>query len=82
MNFRFRPKPDVRTSKILVIGQCAGFGDDSRGARDATWAQQRFNGGGCDVNGPGSSKQRSGRVRGIQGSKRLIHLLIYRITHY
>jgi hypothetical protein len=27
-------------------GQSAGFGEDSRGARDARWAQQRFNGGG------------------------------------
>ncbi len=33
-------------------GQCAGFGEDSRGARDAKWAQQLFNGGGCDGKGP------------------------------
>ncbi len=33
-------------------GQCAGFGDDFQGARDAKWAQQRFNGGGCDGKGP------------------------------
>ncbi len=33
-------------------GQRAGFGGDSRRARDAKWAQQRFNGGGCDGKGP------------------------------
>ena len=33
-------------------GQSAGFGEDSQGARDARWAQQRFNGGGCDGKGP------------------------------
>ena len=33
-------------------GQCAGFGEDSRGARDAKWAQQFFNGAGRDGKGP------------------------------
>ncbi len=32
--------------------QCAGFGENSRAARDAKWAQQRFNGGGCNGIGP------------------------------
>ncbi len=37
---------------MLFVGQCAGFGEDYQGVRDAKWAQQRFNAGGCDGKGP------------------------------
>lgn len=32
--------------------QRKGFGEDSRGARNVKWNQQRFNAGGCDGIGP------------------------------
>ncbi len=52
MTGRERPVAGKRALEGGYSGQCAGFGEDFQGARDAKWAQQRFNGGGCDGKGP------------------------------
>ena len=40
-----------RVKEAGFAGRCAGCGENSRGARNATWSQQRLNGDGCDGKG-------------------------------
>ncbi len=47
-----RAWPGKRATEGGFSGQCAKFGEDSQGAQDVKWNQQRFNAGGCDGIGP------------------------------